>query len=136
FAYSHVDVYEPTGSSYLPPAATQPAGGSWKSWKFDNFEANGQFYFRPDFWFGASYTFTRATLESSVGRFEPRWHQIALMLDYDLSKRTSLYVQGAYQHVQDARTGTGLDFAQNVASAGAASGASQLVYRAAMIHRF
>jgi predicted porin len=136
FAYSHVDVYDPTGSSYLPTAATQPPGGSWKSWKFDNFEANGQFFFRPDFWLGASYTYTRSTLESTTGRSEPRWQQIALMLDYDLSKRTSLYLQGAYQHVQHAGTGTGFDVAQNVASAGAASGANQMVYRAAMIHRF
>jgi predicted porin len=67
----------------------------------------------------------------------PKWHQIGLMLDYDLSKRTSLYLQGAWQHVVSARTGTSFDEAQIVdASAGASSGPNQMVYRMGMLHRF
>jgi predicted porin len=31
------------------------------------------------------------------------------MLDYDLSKNTSIYIQGAYQHVVSASTGTAFD---------------------------
>ncbi len=59
------------------------------------------------------------------------------MLDYDLSKRTSLYVQGAYQHAVSAHTGTSFDDAQIIdASAGASSGVNQTVVRIGMLHRF
>ncbi len=136
FAYSHTDVYDPTGSAYLTADATQPAGGDWKSWKFDNFEVNAQYYFQPDFWLGGAYTYTRAQLDSSVGNFSPKYHQVSLMLDYDLSPRTSVYIQGAYQHVVSANTGTDFDFAQTPASAGISSTANQVLYRVAMTHRF
>ena len=134
--YSHVDVYDPTANAYFTSTGTQPAGGTWNSWKFDNFEINGQYYFRPDFWLGAAYTFSQAQLHSTVGSFNPKWHQIGLMLDYDLSKRTSLYLQGTYQHVVSAHTGTEFDFADNPAAADLSSSENQMVYRVAMIHRF
>jgi len=37
--------------------------------------------------------------------------EIGLMLDFDLSRRTSLYLRGTYQHVVSAHTGTAFDFA-------------------------
>lgn len=136
FSYSHVDVYNPTSNGYFAAAATQPAGGKWTSWKFDNFEINGKYLFTPSLWLGGAYTFTEAHVHSTVGDFLPKWHQLSLMLDYDLSKRTSVYAQGVYQHVVSANTGTGFDFAQTPASAGVSSGENQMVYRVAMIHRF
>jgi predicted porin len=136
FAYSHTDVYDPTASAYLSAGANfQPAGGTWKSWKFDNFDLNGQYYFQPDFWMGASYAYTRAHVVSTLGRLTPTWNQVALMLDYDLSKQTSVYIQGAYQHA-NSHTGTKMDFAQTPASAGLSSTGNQMVYRVAMTHRF
>lgn len=135
-AYSHVDVYDPTANAYFTTAGTQPSGGQWNAWKFDNFELNGQYYFKPNFWLGAGYTFTQAHLHSTAGSFEPKWHQIGLMLDYDVSRRTSLYVQGAYQHVVSAHTGTDFDFANIPAAAGMSTSENQMVYRVAMIHRF
>jgi predicted porin len=71
-----------------------------------------------------------------VGNFSPKWHQIALMLDYDLSKRTSVYVQGTWQHLVSANTGTAFDFAQTTPGAGRSSSENQAVARVAMIHRF
>jgi predicted porin len=136
FAYSHVDVYGPTANVYVAAAATQPPGGRWQSWKFDNFEVNAKYMFTPSWWLGGAYTFTDSHLHSTVGTFEPKWHQLSLMLDYDLSKRTSLYVQGGWQHVVSANTHTGFDFATTPASAGVSSGVNQTVVRAAMIHRF
>ena len=135
FVYSHVDVYNPTFNSYFVSNAG-PAGGSWNSWKFDNFEINDQYFFRPNFWLGTAYTFTDARLASTVGSFNPKWHQVTMTLNYDLSKRTAVYVQGAYQHVVSAHTGTDFDFATNVAAAGLSSSENQMVYRVAMIHRF
>jgi predicted porin len=58
------------------------------------------------------------------------------MLDYDLSKQTSLYMQGEVQHVVSAHTGTDFDYANNVAAAGMSSGENQVVYRVGILHRF
>ena len=134
-AYSHVDVYEPTFNAYFTSQAG-PAGGTWNSWKFDNFEVNDQYFFRPDLWLGAAYTFTIAHLHATTGTYVPKWHQVGLTLNYDLSKSTSFYVQGTYQHVVSAHTGTEFDFAQNPAAAGISTSQNQMVYRVAMIHRF
>lgn len=131
-AYSHVDVYNPTGNVYF---ATQPVAGTQDSWKFDNIEINGQYFFAHDFWLGAAYTFTRAHISTVTGSSDPDWNQLSLMLDYDLSARTSVYVQGAYQHA-DGKTGQDFDYANIVGSPGQSSTGNQMVYRVAMTHRF
>jgi predicted porin len=57
------------------------------------------------------------------------------MLDYDLSARTSVYVQGAYQHA-DGKTGQDFDYANILGSPSESSSGNQMVYRIAMTHRF
>ena len=136
FAYSHTSVDDPTGSAYFTTPITPANGGAWTSWKFDNFQLNGQYYFTPALWAGASYTYTIGHLDTTAGNYRPKWHTASLMLSYDLSVRTSVYVQGAYQHVQSANTGTQFDNAQTPASAGVSSSPNQMVYRVAMIHKF
>lgn len=131
-AYSHVDVYDPTKNNYF---AQQPVAGSQKSWKFDNFEVNGQYFFQPDFWLGAAYAYTMAHVATTTGNSVPAWNQFSLMLDYDLSARTSAYVQGEYQHA-NGKTGQDFDFANNIGSAGQSSTNNQTVIRIGMLHRF
>jgi predicted porin len=58
------------------------------------------------------------------------------MLDYDLSRRTSLYTQAEFQHVVSAHTGTDFDYADNPAAAGMSSSANPFVYRIGVIHHF
>jgi predicted porin len=134
--YSHTKIDSPTGNAYLSGPVDPANGGSWTGWQFDNFEINGQYYFRPDFWLGASYTYTLGKLDTTAGNYSPKWQQVALMLDYDVSPRTSLYMQAAYQHVDSANTGTQFDDAQLLAAAGPSSTTNQVVYRVAMIHHF
>jgi len=136
FAYSHAKVGGPTGNEYLSGSLTPANGGSWTSWQFDNFQINGQYFFRPNVWLGASYTYTLGKLDSTAGNYSPKWHSVALTLGYDLRKSTTFYLQAAYQHVQSANTGTQFDDAQFEASAGPSSTANQVVTRAAIIHRF
>lgn len=136
FAYSHTSVDDPTDSVYFTQPITPANGGTWTSWKFDNFQVNGQYYITPALWAGASYTYTIGHLDTTAGNYQPKWHTASLMLDYDLSKRTSFYIQGAYQHVQSANTGTQFDNAQTPASAGISSSPNQLVARIAMIQKF
>lgn len=129
-AYSHVTTDSPTANAYI-----DVGDQSWSSWKFDNIELNAQYYFRPDFWLAGNYTFTHAELKSTTGSYAPNWHQVAFVLDYDLSKRTSVYLQGAWQHATG-RTRTAFDDADVVGSSGISSGRNQMVYRLAMMHTF
>lgn len=136
FAYSHTSVDDPTGSVYFTEPIMPANGGAWTSWKFDNFQLNGQYFFTPALWAGASYTYTIGHLDTTAGNYRPKWHTASLMLDYDLSARTSVYVQGGFQHVDSANTGTQFDNAQTPASAGVSSSPNQLITRVAMIHKF
>ncbi|MBU9167366.1 porin [Burkholderia gladioli] len=131
-AYSHVDVDDPESNLYF---TNQPAARSQNAWKFDNFEVNGQYFFQPDFWFGAAYTYTRAHVDTVTGNGSPSWQQLSMMLDYDLSKRTSTYIQGAYQHAAGS-TGTDFDYAHVLGTAAQSSGRNQLALRVGMMHRF
>lgn len=130
-AYSHVDVYEPTGNGYAPDIGAQ----SWNSWKFDNIELNGQYFFTPALSVAGAYTFTHGKLASTAGSDSPNWHQISLMLNYSLSKRTAVYVQGAWQHTNGS-TGTDLDKAFIIGSGGLSSSGNQMVYRVALVQHF
>ncbi|MHB9834320.1 porin [Paraburkholderia terrae] len=130
-AYSHVDVTSPAANAYAPNIGTQ----TWTSWKFDNIEINGQYYFMPDLSLTGAYTFTHGRLESDAGSDSPNWHQVALMLNYSLSKRTSVYVQGAWQHT-NASTGTDLDAAHIIGSSGLSSSGNQVVARIGLSQKF
>ncbi|MFL9945816.1 porin [Paraburkholderia agricolaris] len=130
-AYSHVDVYNPTGNVYVADIGTQP----WNSWKFDNIEINGQYFIKPDLSLSGAYTFTHGKLDAGTGHDSPNWHQVSLMLNYALSKRTSVYVQGAWQHT-NGKTGTGLDAAHIVGADDLSSSGNQMVYRVAMVQHF
>ncbi|SIT41509.1 Porin Gram-negative type [Paraburkholderia ribeironis] len=130
-AYSHVDVYQPTGNAYAPDIGTQ----AWSSWKFDNVEINGQYFIDPVLSLAAAYTFTHGNFKEAAGRSSPNWHQVALMLNYSLSKRTSVYAQGAYQHT-NGKTGTDLDLAHIVGAADLSSNGIQAVVRIGILHHF
>jgi predicted porin len=134
--YSHTSIDDPTSIAYLSGPLTPANGGSWTNWKFDNFGVNAQYFFRPNFWLGASYMYTMGKLDTTAGNYSPKWHSASLMVDYDLSKRTSLYAQTGYQHVESAGTGTQFDDAQVVGSPGASTSANQIIYRVGMIHKF
>jgi predicted porin len=59
-----------------------------------------------------------------------------MKLNYDLSARTSVFAEGAYQHAVSANTGTDFDFANIPGSADVSSGRNQMVYRVALLHVF
>uniref|UniRef100_UPI000487F349 porin n=1 Tax=Paraburkholderia acidipaludis TaxID=660537 RepID=UPI000487F349 len=66
FAWSHTSIDSPTGNAYLSGSIAPANGGSWTSWKFDNFQVNGQYFFTPAFWLGASYTYTMGKLGTTA----------------------------------------------------------------------
>ncbi|PRX19623.1 putative porin [Paraburkholderia sp. BL18I3N2] len=133
-AYSNTDVKNPVSSGYVGPIA--PTGGSASSLRFQNIELNAKYQFTPAFYLGALYTYTRATLHTAAGESNPNYQTIGLMADYFLSKRTDVYLQGAYQHVGGDTTGSVLDVAYVPGANGVSSTQNQLVVRAAIRHKF
>ncbi|RQR51657.1 porin [Burkholderia sp. Bp9140] len=130
-AYSHVSVNNPTANAYVGDIGPQ----YWTSWRFDNFEVNGQYFLDPALSIVGAYTFTRGRLSSTAEASTIIWHQVSMMLNYALSKRTSVYLQGAYMNAHG-KTGTGLDSAYIIGSAGTSSTGNQSVFRLGMTHHF
>ena len=135
FAYTNTDVTQPVSSGYVG-AITPTGGATLSSLKFNNFELNAKYQFTPAFYAGAAYTYTRTSLDASSGDLHPNYQSIGLMADYNLSKRTDVYAQGAYQHVSGDKTGTVLDDAYVPGAANVSSTDSQFVFRVALRHKF
>jgi len=134
FAYDHTRLENPTGNGYLTPA-NFPTGIAVNSLTFDNFEVNAQYYVTPSFFVGGMYTYTHGRYNGSNGSSSPKWHQFGLMADYNLSKRTDVYVQAVYQKVS-ASTGTFLDQAYITGTDNSSSTNKQVVARVALRHLF
>ncbi|VXC65685.1 Porin [Burkholderia sp. 8Y] len=135
FVYTKTDVKQPLSSGYV--GAITPVGGATLSaLKFNNFEANVKYQFTPSFLVGAAYTYTRTSYDATSGQLHPVYHSAGLMADYLLSKRTDVYLQGAYQHVAGDTTGTVLDVAYVPGAATVSSSKNQLLVRAAIRHKF
>jgi predicted porin len=96
--------------------------------KFDNFEVGAAYSFTPALQGVLSYNYTDAVDDAASS--SSRYHQINLMADYALSKRTDVYAQAVYQHAVGAA-----QFAQ-IAGLDASSSRSQLALRVAFRHRF
>jgi predicted porin len=122
FTYTHTDLNSPTGSVYVGEFTTAP-----NSLKFDNFEVNAKYQFSAAFYAGAMYTFTSAKFGDGGGNSTLRWNQVGLMADYNLSVRTDVYVQGAYQRVSGNLTSTVLDMAYIPGATAPSSTNSQIV---------
>lgn len=131
FAYSHVDVYDPTANAYV----SDIGGNAWKSWKFDNFELNGQYLIQPDLSLAGAVTYAHGSFKEAQRSTNPYWLQCSLALSYSPSKRTSVYAQGAWQHTSGS-TGTDLDVAHIVGSTAPSSSGNQMVYRVGLLQRF
>ncbi|WP_232452218.1 acyltransferase family protein [Burkholderia ubonensis] len=51
----------------------------------------------------------RCSSRSAAGSAKPKIHSVGLMADYNLSKRTDVYLQAAYQHIAGDKTNSILD---------------------------
>lgn len=135
--YTHSDIKQPTSTGYADLAAS-PTLGSASALKFDNVEFNGTYRLTPAFLLGAMYTYTQMKYDGKSGNATAKYHQFGMMADYNLSKRTDVYVQGAYVHIADASgvAGTGLDVASNPDANSSSSTSSQFMARVALRHQF
>ncbi|CAD6563371.1 porin [Paraburkholderia sabiae] len=135
FAYTNTNLTQPLSSTYVG-VITPPVGSNLSSLRFQNFEVNAKYQFTPAFFAGAMYTYTHTDFNATSGKLHPNYQMVGLMADYYLSKRTDLYLQGAYQHVSGDKTQTVLDVAYVPGAAGVSSNSNQFVIRAAMRHKF
>ncbi|ANB75854.1 porin [Paraburkholderia phytofirmans OLGA172] len=138
FVYTHTQLSQPTATEYanLTPS---PTLGAASSLKFNNFEVNAKYQFTPSFFVGGMYTYTQASYDGTAGNSaKPKYHQFGLIADYNLSKRTDVYVQGSYVKVASASdvAGTGLEFAANPDAAGPSSSSKQVMARVGIRQRF
>jgi predicted porin len=63
---------------------------------FQNYEVSGSYFITPSWLVGGGYTFTDGLDHATDG--SPKYHQVNLITQYSLSKRTSVYLMGSYQH--------------------------------------
>ncbi len=135
FVYTNTDITSPLSTTYIS-GSILPATGTLNALKFQNFEINGKYQITPAFFVGAQYVYTLESYDASSGSAKPKIHSVGLMADYNISKRTDFYVQGAYQKVAGDQTGSALDHAYVPGAADASSTANQFVFRLAVRHKF
>jgi GBP family porin len=78
-----------------------------------------------------SYTFTDGG-SSLSGASSPKWNQANLLLDYSLSKRTDVYVEGQFQHV----SGGGTTFTADINGLAPSANDKQVALTAGLRARF
>ncbi|TAL94349.1 MAG: porin [Paraburkholderia sp.] len=143
FVYTNTNIKNPSANTgYLSSTETiEPvtgalAGGKLSTLKYQNFEINGKYQITPAFFVGAQYVYTLENYDATTGSVKPKIHSVGLMADYNVSKRTDFYLQGAYQKVAGGQTGSSLDRAYVPGAADLSSNSKQLVMRVAIRHKF
>ena len=99
---------------------------------FNNYEANASYALTSALSLDGEYTYTSGAMSTDTGAHHPKWHEVSLMADYFLSRRTDVYLQGSYQHISADGSGLSADVSGQTAS----STSQQVVVAAGMRHRF
>jgi predicted porin len=132
FVYSHTSLTDALGSVYVGNFTNQA-----NSLKFDNFELNAKYQIVKSAFVGLMYNYTRGHFDSSAGDSMPKWNQVGLMGDYNLSSRTDVYVQGMYQHVSGgSAVAAPLNTAYITGADAPSSTTNQFITRVALRHLF
>lgn len=133
--YTNSNLTSPLSTTYIS-GSILPGAGTLNALRFQNFEVNGKYQITPALFIGAQYVYTLERFDASSGTSKPRIHSVGMMADYNVSKRTDLYAQAAYQKITGDTTGTALDQAYVPGAADASSTRDQLVLRLAIRHKF
>jgi predicted porin len=136
FVYTNSNYLDPTGNGYPGVTPLVAPGVLLNSLKYQNFEVSGKYQISPMLFVGAQYVYTMETYDASSGGVKPKIHSFGLMADYNLSKRTDVYIQGEYQQVSGDATYSILDDAFTPGTQAPSSTSKQVVVRAAIRHKF
>lgn len=115
--------------------AASSLSGALNSLRFDNYEVNARYALTSAVSFSGAYTFTNGRYDDAGGGHRPKWHQVTLMADYALSKRTDVYAETVYQHQFGVPSGAPLGFA-SITGLGASSTNTQVAATVGIRHRF
>lgn len=117
------------------------------NYRFNNYEANARFTLDPTLFFGMAYTYTSDDITGGPGGpAQVHWHQVNLLVDKFLSKRTSLYTEVIYLRAAGGgfprptggplpATSNGL-LASQIQTMLPSSGQSQTVVSVGLVHKF
>ncbi|WP_205193149.1 porin [Burkholderia sp. Ax-1724] len=106
--------------------------------RFSNVDAAAKYAVSPDLFVMAAYDYLKgASVTQANGQSVGNQHynQVSLMTDYFLSKRTDVYLEGAYQRASGTSS-TGAGAVANIGNLGDSSNNHQFAIRAALRHRF
>ncbi|MEX3959300.1 porin [Trinickia sp. EG282A] len=143
--YTNTFVADPIANGYLNQTVTTEtiapisgplAGATVGSIRFQNFEVNGKYQLTPALFIGAQYVYTLESYNTTFGGVKPTIHSFGLMLDYNLSKRTDIYIQGALQRITGDSTGSSLDQAYVPGAADLSGNSKQVMGRVGIRHKF
>ncbi|BBU30566.1 porin [Burkholderia sp. THE68] len=100
---------------------------------FQNFEGNFRYALTPMVELSGAYTYSRAGGNGGGGI--PHWNQVSAMADYRFSRRTDVYIQGAWQRVSPSGSSPlGVAWINGVSNP--SSTTTQLQATAGLRHRF
>ncbi|PTB20256.1 porin [Trinickia symbiotica] len=143
--YTNTFIADPVANGYLNQTVTTEtiapisgplAGATVGSIRFQNFEVNGKYQLTPALFIGAQYVYTLESYNTTFGGVKPTIHSFGLMLDYNLSKRTDIYIQGALQRITGDSTGSSLDQAYVPGAADLSGNSKQVMGRVGIRHKF
>jgi predicted porin len=101
---------------------------------FNDFELNASYRFTPALLLAGVYNYTKGNaVRGDIG--DQKYNQFSLLLDYLLSKRTDVYMEGTFQ-TASGTSSTGAAAVADIGSLGDSSNNHQLVARVGMRHRF
>jgi predicted porin len=135
-AYSNSNYKNPTANGYISTTAPLIVGSTINTLKFQNLEVNGKYQITPSFYVGAEYVYTFENFQASSGNVKPNIQTVGLMADYNLSKRTDVYIQGVYQYVGGGKTNSVLDNGFVLGTDAQSTTSNQSVVRIALRHQF
>lgn len=106
--------------------------------RFNNVDLGVKWVVTPTFYVGAAYDYTKGnniTTANGANLGSQHFNQFSLIADYSLSKRTDVYVEGAYQKAAGTSS-TGAAAVADIGNAGDSSNTSQTLVRVAIRHKF
>ncbi|WP_460903055.1 porin [Paraburkholderia jirisanensis] len=134
FIYSQTNLTQ--GFGVNPSTAGQTVSFGGNSAHFQNFELNGHYTLTQALSLAGGYTYTQANFGSAA---QPKWGQLNMQAAYYLSKLTTVYLQGEYQHMMNRDGVNGQIIGamiNNTSGGGASSTANQVAVTAGIRHRF
>lgn len=107
YAFSNAQIGFVASRTSIDAPTAVDSGGSYVAFTGDfmtlyNYELNGKYALTPALSLGGAVTYTQGHYVRPGTSEHPKWMQGTVQIDYALSQRTDVYLEGTYQHVSGA----------------------------------